>query len=142
VSAALPTAAARRAPPDAPLVVLIHGVGFGPPSMRTLSLLLAQRGARVHVFAQRGYGARAHLSPAATVIDHVDDLLAELDARGDERAVLVGVSGGATVALVRLLLGAAAWAPSVFRRAPGLRSSWSQVAGICRNSTHRRHSPS
>lgn len=129
MSTAPPTEAARRASsPDAPLVVLIHGVGFGPRSLRPLSLALALRSARVLVFARRGYGARAHISPAATVDEHVDDLLASLDACGVKRAVLVGVSGGATVALEAALthpgrvLVAIAHEPAAGSLAPELHS--------------------
>lgn len=123
------TAAARRASvPDAPLVVLIHGVGFGPRSLRPLSLALAERSARVLVFARRGYGRRTHLPPPTTVAEHVDDLLSELEARTVELPVLVGVSGGATVALEAALthpgrvLVAIAHEPAAGSLAPELRS--------------------
>jgi len=123
------TAAARPAPtPGAPLVVLIHGVGLGPRSLRALSLALAQRSAPVLVFTRRGYGRRAHLPPPTTVTEHVDDLLTELEARTVELPVLVGVSGGATVALEAALthhsrvLVAVAHEPAAGSLAPELRN--------------------
>jgi pimeloyl-ACP methyl ester carboxylesterase len=90
----------------APPVVLIHGVGFGPGTLAALAgvltLSLAGR-SRVIIAARRGYGERSHLPPARTVAEHVDDVLAVVDRAGAEQAVLVGVSGGATVALAAAL---------------------------------------
>jgi pimeloyl-ACP methyl ester carboxylesterase len=57
----------------------------------------------VIVAERRGYGRRARLAPPASVEEHVEDVFAELDARGIERAVLAGMSGGATVALAAAL---------------------------------------
>lgn len=52
---------------------------------------------------RRGYASRHHLPPAATVGEHVDDLLATLDRSGIRRVVLAGMSGGATIALAAAL---------------------------------------
>lgn len=83
-------------------VFLIHGVGFGPATLAPLAAALAPH-ARVEVLARRGYGERARQPPAAMVEEHVDDLFYALDRAGVHRAVLAGVSGGATVALAAAL---------------------------------------
>jgi len=90
---------AARATP----VALVHGVGFGPSTFALVGRELRRAGPVVMV-QRRGYGARAALAPPARVEDHVADLLDELDAAKFERAVVAGVSGGATVALAAALL--------------------------------------
>lgn len=79
-------------------VVLIHGVGFGPETLVPVARALAGRRETI-VMTRRGYASRHRLRPAATVREHVDDLLDTLDRRGIERAVVAGMSGGATIAL-------------------------------------------
>jgi pimeloyl-ACP methyl ester carboxylesterase len=82
----------------------------------------------VLVVSRRGYGERAAVAAAATVSDHVSDLVAVLDKAGIDRAVLAGVSGGATVALEAALsrpdrvLTAVAHEPAVGSLAPALRA--------------------
>lgn len=90
------------APGAAPPIVLIHGVGFGPATLATLARALEAH-APVIVQARRGYGERGHLAPGATVAQHVEDVIDALDGHGAARGVLVGVSGGATVALAAAL---------------------------------------
>jgi pimeloyl-ACP methyl ester carboxylesterase len=82
--------------------VLVHGVGFGPGTLAPLAAEL-ERHAPVIVFTRRGYGDRARLPPARTVAEHVDDVVRELDDAGVARAVIAGMSGGATVALALAL---------------------------------------
>jgi len=86
-------------------VALVHGVGFGPSTFARVAreLRRAGVGGRVIMVERRGYGSRAHLAPPDRVEDHVDDLLAALDAAGFERAVVAGCSGGATIALAAAL---------------------------------------
>ncbi|MTD46638.1 alpha/beta fold hydrolase [Conexibacter sp. W3-3-2] len=95
---------ARSLPTDA--VVLVHGVGFGPDTLAPVAAFLGPAAGveRVLVLERRGYGARAAAVPAATVGEHVDDLVELLDAHGVDRAVVAGTSGGATVALAAALL--------------------------------------
>jgi len=112
---------------DTPLVVLIHGVGFGPATLAPLAAALEPY-ARVEIVARRGYGARAHVPPAATVSEHVDDVLGVLDETGTPRAVVAGMSGGATVALALALrnpervVTAVAHEPAVGSLSPELRA--------------------
>ncbi|MDQ6778211.1 MAG: alpha/beta hydrolase, partial [Actinomycetota bacterium] len=108
-------------------IVLVHGVGFGPETLEELAGALATR-APVICFARRGYGNRGGLPPAATVADHVEDVLGVLDEAGIERAVVAGMSGGATVALALALsfpervAAAVAHEPAVGCVSPELRS--------------------
>jgi 3-oxoadipate enol-lactonase len=120
------TAARWEGPAGAPSVVLVHGVGFGPASLTPVAAAL-QRHAEVLVHSRRGYGWRAGEAPAASVALHVDDLLEALDGLSVERAVLVGVSGGATVVMAAALARpdrvacAVAHEPAVGSVAPELR---------------------
>jgi pimeloyl-ACP methyl ester carboxylesterase len=113
--------------PGAPPVVLIHGVGFGPATLAPLAAAL-ERHTRVEIAVRRGYGERAHLPPAASVAEHVEDILEMLDEAGFERAVVAGMSGGATVALALALtcpervVAAVAHEPAVGSVAPELRA--------------------
>lgn len=79
--------------------MIVHGVGFGPDSVEPLARSLRTGGRAVLVLERRGYGSRADLAPAASVADHVEDVVALLDGAGIARAVVAGMSGGATVAL-------------------------------------------
>jgi len=93
---------ARRRPLEAAgAAVLVHGVAFGPA---TLAPLVEEVGSGTLVLERRGYGSRARLAPARRVEEHVEDLLALLDAAGLDRVVVAGASGGATVALAAALL--------------------------------------
>jgi pimeloyl-ACP methyl ester carboxylesterase len=86
-------------------VALVHGVGFGPSTFAQVQreLQRAAAGGRVIIVERRGYGTRAALAPPERVEDHVDDLVAALDAAGIERAVVAGCSGGATISLAAAL---------------------------------------
>jgi pimeloyl-ACP methyl ester carboxylesterase len=127
INSAASSAACRGADPGTPCVVLIHGVGFGPATLAPLADALAPY-TRVEIPARRGYGERALESPAPTVEEHVNDLFDALDAAGLERAVLAGISGGATIALAAGLarpervVTAVAHEPAVGSVSPELRS--------------------
>jgi pimeloyl-ACP methyl ester carboxylesterase len=109
-----------------PPVVLIHGVGFGPATLEPLAAALTPH-VRVEIPARRGYGERVHLAPAASVAEHVDDVVDVLDRAGIGRAIVAGMSGGATVALALALshpervVTAVAHEPAVGSLAPELR---------------------
>jgi len=95
-----------------PPVVMVHGVGIGAWSFAVVASALATDH-RVLVPHRRGYGPRGDdQAEAATVADHVDDLVRLLDARGLPAATFVGVSGGAT-----LVLALAIAAPAVVQAA-------------------------
>ncbi len=108
-------------------IVLVHGVGFGPETLEELAGALARR-SRVICVTRRGYGDRAHVPPAATVAEHVGDVLGVLDEAGVSRAVVAGMSGGATVALALALaypervVTAVAHEPAVGSVSPELRA--------------------
>jgi len=89
-------------PGAAPVVVLVHGVGFGPGTLTQVARAL-QDDFRVLVVTRRGYGERSGLPPAADVADHVDDLLEQAATLTDGPVVVAGMSGGATVALAAAL---------------------------------------
>ena len=107
-------------------IVLVHGVGFGPETLAPLARTLMPH-APVICIARRGYGPRAGEPPAASVADHVNDVIAVLDDARAERAVVAGMSGGATVALALALrcpervVTAVAHEPAVGSLAPELR---------------------
>jgi pimeloyl-ACP methyl ester carboxylesterase len=108
-----------------PAVVLVHGVGVGAWSFAEVADVLAQDH-RVVLPDRRGYGDSATLPRPGSFADHVDDLAAVLDGRGLSRATVVGVSGGATLAVglaiahPRLVRAAVAHEPALGRRAPEL----------------------
>ncbi|MEW6582468.1 MAG: alpha/beta fold hydrolase, partial [Actinomycetota bacterium] len=84
---------------DGPDVVLVvHGVGFGPETMGAVAGLLAD-GATVAVVHRRGYGRSAGLPASGGIDDEVRDLAGVADRMGAPRVHLVGVSGGATIGL-------------------------------------------
>ncbi|HWF36288.1 MAG TPA: alpha/beta hydrolase [Solirubrobacteraceae bacterium] len=119
--------ACRGQGPDTPLVVLIHGVGFGPETLGGLAAALATQAPVIRV-TRRGYGERAHLPPAASVALHVEDVLAVLDEAEVSRAVIAGMSGGATIALALAIacpervVAAVVHEPAVGSVAPKLRA--------------------
>jgi 3-oxoadipate enol-lactonase/3-oxoadipate enol-lactonase/4-carboxymuconolactone decarboxylase len=108
-------------------IVLVHGVGFGPETLAPLARALDDHAPVISV-ARRGYGRRARESPAKTVAEHVDDIACALDNAGAGRAVVAGMSGGATVALAFVLshpervVAAVAHEPAVGSVAPELRA--------------------
>jgi pimeloyl-ACP methyl ester carboxylesterase len=121
------TAACRDLSTDTPPVVLIHGVGFGPETLAPLAAAMEPY-AHVEIPARRGYGERAHLPAAAKVGEHVEDIVDALDEAGVGRAVVAGMSGGATIALALALrcpervVAAIAHEPAVGSIAPELRA--------------------
>ena len=82
-------------------VVLLPGTLSNAAQLDRLATELARPGdVTVHAIDRRGMGTSRLAHPAALDVDvHVRDLVAYLDARGIERAVVVGVSFGAVVAL-------------------------------------------
>lgn len=109
-----------------PPIVLVHGVGFGPATLDELARALSVQ-APVMCVTRRGYGDRGGMAPAASVAEHVHDVLRVLDDAGVVRAILAGMSGGATVALAMALsypervVVAVAHEPAVGSVAPELR---------------------
>jgi pimeloyl-ACP methyl ester carboxylesterase len=89
--------------PDA--VVLLHGVGVGAAAFDAVAATLARTGTVV-VPDRRGYGTRADAGPAPSLDAQVDEL-ATVVAGAGERPAVVGVSGGATLALALALRAAA-----------------------------------
>jgi pimeloyl-ACP methyl ester carboxylesterase len=84
------------ADPDAPLVVLVHGVLDQQTSFEGAAERLSDL--RVVTYDRRGWGGSLGASPAAPTLEaHADDLLTILDGR---RATVVGHSIGANVAMV------------------------------------------
>ena len=87
------------APTDAaPAVLLIHGVTASHLSWSFVTQRLP--GARVIAPDLRGRGRSNEVTGRAGLVAHARDLIAVLDALGVERAVVVGHSMGAFVALV------------------------------------------
>jgi pimeloyl-ACP methyl ester carboxylesterase len=82
-------------------VVLVHGVGLGPGSFGPLVGLLAEAGLSPVVVHRPGYGRSAARGfvPLDTQVDELVDLVEELRRSGPVAGV-VGVSGGATLALL------------------------------------------
>lgn len=104
-------------------VVLVHGVGVGATSFSAVIAHLERGGLQVRGHARRGYaddGRRA----TADLDRHVDDLHTLLDRETDGAVVLVGVSGGATLALRAAIdaperfVGVVAHEPLIGRMAP------------------------
>ena len=79
---------------DGPSVVLLHAGVADRRIWRSVAERLADR-YRVIAYDRRGFGETRY---EAETFSHVDDLLAVLDARGVDRAVLVGNSQGGRVA--------------------------------------------
>ena len=79
-----------------PVVVLVHGVGFGPTLFDMVVTALAHD-RRVVVPWRRGYGGSPRSTHPPSVADHVADLVDLLDCNDIDRATFVGVSGGATI---------------------------------------------
>lgn len=83
-------------PADAPVVVLVHGIGMSERCYRSLTAELATD-RRVLVPDLPGFGRSARPSRVPRIEDLADVVLAVLRHRGVERAVLVGHSMGAQV---------------------------------------------
>ena len=86
----------EHGPPDAPLVVLIHGA---PDRGRSFyASARALRDLRVLVYDRRGYGSSLGVAPPAmSLADHARDVI---DLLGGRKATLVGHSFGSNVALL------------------------------------------
>jgi len=87
----------RVAGSGVPVVVLLHGVGVGAETFGRMTRLLTEGGA-VAVVDRAGYGRSAALAPATSLDEHLADLARVLE-RLPARRIVVGVSGGATLAL-------------------------------------------
>ncbi len=136
--------------PDAPAVVLLHGLGATArlnwgPSFRPLS-----RHFRVLAFDLRGHG-RGLRTRRFTLEDCADDAAAVLEARGVERALAVGYSLGGPVAKLfwqrhrertagLVLCATASWfaTPGEMRAARVLLPVASGLARVARDRMHRR----
>ena len=81
-------------PGPGPLVVLVHGTLDRSTSFAKVRAHLHDL--HVVTYDRRGYGRSMHVAPAASVADHVEDLVAVLDGRP---ATLVGHSLGADVCM-------------------------------------------
>ena len=84
---------------EGPVVMLVHGVGYGPRTLAAAARAAVGAGVRVITPHRGGYGASAPVPPAPHLDGQVGDLVEVLDAAGVGRAVWAGVSGGATIAL-------------------------------------------
>jgi pimeloyl-ACP methyl ester carboxylesterase len=83
-------------PPDAPLVVLVHGVFDSCASFEgVIEHLLPDHS--VLTYDRRGWARSSDATPAAALDDHADDLLSVL---GERRATVVGHSYGGTVSFL------------------------------------------
>ncbi|WHT20049.1 alpha/beta hydrolase [Crossiella sp. CA-258035] len=94
--------ATADSPPDAPLVVFLHGLVVDNLSglYLTLATPAATAGARTLCYDQRGHGRSDRPPTGYTLDDSVADLHALLDALGEHRPVrLVGNSYGGLLAL-------------------------------------------
>ncbi len=92
----------------------MHGVGIGAWAFAEVAAALAVDH-RVLVPHRRGYGPfdeKVEVPRSASIAEQVDDMLGLLGARGIGDAILVGVSGGAT-----LVLALAMAAPGIVRAA-------------------------
>jgi len=106
-------------PPDAPLVVLVHGAPDRCAGFRRVSTLLDDL--HVLIYDRRGYGEAVDLEPVTSLREHADDVL---DVLGGRQAVLVGHSFGGNVALL-----AASLRPDLVRAAGSWESSMCWLPG-------------
>lgn len=81
-----------------PAIVLLHGVGIDGSAFDPVTSLL-QADHRIIVPDRRGYGLSRGHHPTPDLDDQVADIVELLRARHIARPTLVGVSGGATIAL-------------------------------------------
>lgn len=86
------------APATKPAFVLVHGAWGGAWVWRRILAPLRDAGYEVHAVTLTGDGERAHLRrPDITLQDHIDDVLALIDAEELRDVVLVGHSYGGMV---------------------------------------------
>jgi pimeloyl-ACP methyl ester carboxylesterase len=83
--------------PDAPTVVLLHGLGVTASLCWAPTIAPLNEHARVVLFDQRWHG-QGILSPHFTIEDCADDVDAVLEAIGVDRAIITGYSLGGAVA--------------------------------------------
>src|SRR6185503_3028535 len=96
IDPALHVAEHRSDAPDAPVVVLVHGVFDSCASFEgVIEHLLPDH--TVLTYDRRQWGRSRDAEPAASLDDHADDLLALV---GDRRATVVGHSYGGTISLL------------------------------------------
>jgi pimeloyl-ACP methyl ester carboxylesterase len=86
----------RADDPDAPVVVLVHGVFDSMASFDGVVAELAPEHTVV-TYDRRGWGGSRDLRPAMALADHADDLLMVV---GERRATVVGHSYGGVVGLL------------------------------------------
>jgi pimeloyl-ACP methyl ester carboxylesterase len=86
---------AQQGPPDAPLVVLVHGAMDRSRSFRRV----VERLADLHVvtYDRRGYGGSVDAGPPTGLSQHVEDLISVLDGR---RATVAAHSFGSHIAIL------------------------------------------
>jgi pimeloyl-ACP methyl ester carboxylesterase len=96
IDPALHVAEHRSDAPDAPVVVLVHGVFDSCASFEGVIEHL-QPDHTVLTYDRRGWGRSLDAPPATSLDDHARDLLAVL---GERRATVVGHSYGGTVSLL------------------------------------------
>jgi pimeloyl-ACP methyl ester carboxylesterase len=122
-------------------VVVLHGVAFGPETMRLVAREIAPR-ARALVVHRRGYGKSVDRA-TVDVAGQVDDIVAVLDRHDIERAVVVGVSGGATITVAfamaapERVIAAVTHEPALGPLAPGVHGLLGVAAGALSQATHR-----
>lgn len=79
-------------------IVLIHGAWHGAWCWELVAPLLEKQGFRVHALTLPGLAERAdELTPDLGLQDHIEDAIAQIEAKGLERFVLVGHSYGGMV---------------------------------------------
>jgi pimeloyl-ACP methyl ester carboxylesterase len=92
---------AEAGPPDAPVVILLHGWPYDIHSFADVTPLLAARGYRVIVPFARGYGTTRFLSGGTPRNGQqaalAADVIALMDALGIETAILAGFDWGGAV---------------------------------------------
>jgi pimeloyl-ACP methyl ester carboxylesterase len=89
---------AESGPPDAPVLLYIHGTPGGAYQSASIAADAHERGLRLVTMSRAGYAA-SDRRPGRTVADVVEDAAAVLDAVGAGRAFVAGVSGGGPHAL-------------------------------------------
>jgi pimeloyl-ACP methyl ester carboxylesterase len=112
---------------DGPLVLLCHGFPESWYSWRHQIAALADAGYRVAAPDMRGYGGTdAPADPASyTMLHHVGDMVALVQALGEQQAVIIGHDWGAAVAWHAAML-----RPDMFRAVAGLSVPFTSPARI------------
>lgn len=107
-------------------LLLVHGGGEDASMLASQAESLAAAGFTVAVYDRRGTGRSGREDwPGGGARQHADDAAALLGARGQERAIVVGVSSGAVIALAlaahhpELVEHVVAWEPPAAGVLPG-----------------------